>query len=1002
MRHWKRILLLLVACGAAAVLLCVGLIGPCWSAWWSYGVLVGECPTGVLPYVRLETNAVGRGVKGTVRVSVTGQLYNAQLQAFDTRPVRRFTPQISLITPDGTETKLSPERGWDNVWEGTQQGQFFLPKDAPDGDYVLRANVSAPSGDFSYDLALPLFRPALEHTLTDAPLYRAGQVVKARSVLLDAGTLAPLPGRPGKWQVLSPEGDLVMEERGSTGGFGVASTTFPLAPDAPAGNWTIQFVSGQAQTAAVFEVREYRLPRFTVELDAEKPWYAEGEAPHIEGVARYSSGAPVQRAPVRAQLYASGPWDPPRAWTEPFVLTTDAEGKFVLNFPATPEDLVGDARLSLTATVTDETGESAAGNAELLLSEDPIHVDAVTELEGGLVADANNRMYLRVTTPDGAPVVGKKVHLRREWDSRDPGLDATTDEDAVAKFQLDPGQAVTVTEPAYPVRPAESADPVVVSGISDAVGGESDLALQQLSDDLERAWRPCARLVNGSASGNVWARATPGGVAELWVDEGSLAAPIAECLGIASSGVPLRGPTRAVQLSVSLTDPGSPHLSASTSTFVGDATGLDESLSDVATRASSCLRTDTVGGEVPGAWMWSVDKGGLAPRFARVTSEGDNALASVSSCLERFLPAARLSDAATVDAAGSVQFSASGVHAQGDGRTSPPSWPGFSFVASIDGIGDTVMRMPVGVVPPLRLRLSEVVTTQGAEIELTAIRGPDWSGSFPDHLQLMQGDRLVARFPFDKHKRNGKFVVPNDVQGFMSVEWYGARAVLYVQPQQSLSVALTSTETWKPGNPASLTVTTTDHGRPVPAGVTLSGVDSTLAALVALPQPDDWARVTVLATSASPAFGMLDARALQTGQVVGTNAAQATVLRISTLPPSQPGSDNVSTSGESVADVESPLSDAYYGLYANVKKAVRAWEKSAPEGELMTAEHMVKIWEATLSDHPATDPFGRPLHLSYLPSNLRDLADPRMIVADAKRLPEDVENWTLYVVTEAP
>jgi hypothetical protein len=226
--------------------------------------------------------------------------------------------------------------------------------------------------------------------------------------------------------------------------------------------------------------------------------------------------------------------------------------------------------------------------------------------------------------------------------------------------------------------------------------------------------------------------------------------------------------------------------------------------------------------------------------------------------------------------------------------------------------------------------------------------------------------------------------------------------VLYIEPAAALDVELRSPEAWKPGVEAELQLTTTNHGRGVPAGLTLAGVDSTMAAVAPLPLPDDWARVTVLAQSASPAFGTLDARALQTGQIAGANATQATVLRISSLPPSQPGSDSVSVSASGQPDVESPLAEAFYGLYATARKDVRSWEKSAPAGELMSPATMVRLWENALAAHPATDPFGRALHLSILPDDLRALVDPRVMVADAARLPEDVENWSLYVATEAP
>jgi hypothetical protein len=68
---------------------------------------------------------------------------------------------------------------------------------------------------------------------------------------------------------------------------------------------------------------------------------------------------------------------------------------------------------------------------------------------------------------------------------------------------------------------------------------------------------------------------------------------------------------------------------------------------------------------------------------------------------------------------------------------------------------------------------------------------------------------------------------------------------------------------------------------------------------------------------------------------------------------------------------------------------------------VLTAAKMVELWEEALAAHPATDPYGRKLHLSVLPPDLLALTDPRFMVSDGTRLPEDVENWTEYVRTEA-
>lgn len=1001
MPTWKKLLLGLAALAVVLFVTCAGALGPCWSAWWSHGVLEWQCPTGVMPLVQAEVSAVGRGVKGTVRVTALGQLYDAQLNPVGTSPVRRFSPRLWLVHPDGREEAVEPERRWRTAHTGTQHTEVFLPAEAPDGDYLLRVRARVPSGEVSVDVPLPLYRPALAHLLTDAPVYRAGQTVKARAVLVDAGSLAPLDDRPGRWKVWDPTGELVMEEKGRTAAFGTTSTTFPLAADAPPGRWSLSFESGSLTTRQEFEVREYRLPRFLVTLGATESWYPRGGEAVVEGSARYTSGAPVVDGPVEVAVRAAGAWPPPNAWLEPRQLRTDREGKFRLALGTVPEDLVGTSTLTLHATVTDGTGESGQGSARVLLSEEPVAVEAVTELAGGLVPDANNRLYLRVATPDGKPLPGVSVRLRRQWDERDPGIEATTDADAVARFQLDPGQPVTVTEPSLPVRPAAAEAPVRLGQVVDATSGQATLELAELGDALTRAWRPCANLVGGQAAANVWLRAGPSGTDGLWTRELS---PVAvACLRDRAREARLRGDgPRAVSLSLVLNNPGVAEVNTSVTLFTGNDEGLSEAFADAALAARACVAGLSSGGELPTAWTFSIAEASRSPAMARVESQGGDELGIHVGCIERALASARTRAPVTAAAAGLVEVQVEGEASGRGGWSSPASWPGFAFEASVANVGSSVLRMPVGAVPPLRLRLSEVVVNPGAEVEVTAIRGPDFYGDLPEKLRLVQGDRLLVAFEFNPEVRKGRFVVPGEASGFASVEWGGARAVLYVRPQAELSVALRSPAPWRPGAEASLEVSTTTRAGPVAAGVTLVGVDSAMAAVAPLPQADDWARVSVLATSDQPAFGVLDAKALQTGQVQGDNAAQATVLRITGLPPSQPGSDSVHAQAETVADVDTPLSEAFYSLYAHVRRAVRAWEKDAPDGELMTAERMVALWEKTLAAHPAEDPFGRALHLSILPRELLALADPRVVVSNAARLPEDVENWPAYVAEEAP
>lgn len=1001
---WKKWLVGLGLVGGVPILACVGLAGPCWTAWARDGVLVASCPAGVLPKVAVEGHGLGRGVRGTVTIGAEGQLYDEQLSPAGVAALRRFTPALFLVAPDGKESPLDPvsdfwSPDWRLVSPGQQEAMIVLPADLPDGDYVLRARVDVPGRVVVVDAPLPLYRPALEHVLTDSPLYRPGQVVRSRAVLLESGSLAPTSERPGRWQVFDPSGEMVFEEKGRTSAMGMTDFSFPLADDADVGTWTIGFASGEVVTRRSFEVKPFRLPRLTVSLSGEKTWWEKGGRPRLRGKAVYTSGAPVQNAVVRVSVSPGGAWPPPSAWLEEQELRTDASGTFTVGFPAVPEDLVGQATLSVSAAVTEEAGETAWGAASVLLAEEPLMAEAVTEFGSGLAADTNNRVYLRVTRPDGSVLGDARIKVRRSWDERDPGLEAQTDADGVARVQLDPGQPITVVEPALPIRPPAPQPAVTLSRTW--TGGDAepldDLVDAALQDSLRAAWAPCAAL--GDRSGNVQLRVDRTGVTHLWAPD--IAAPARACLLRQGAGVAFRGSeARFVSYGVTLTDPGGPRLTADARFIEGSHPDVVDGISAAVSEQRACASA-TEEGSLPVAWVWETPRGERTVRFTPVESRGNHALVSVAACLRARLPVVKLETPADTDLSGLLYVSSSAGREAIEARTSPASWPGFSLLVSAEGIGETTLRMPVGEVPPLRLRLSEVVVDPGAEVQITALRGPTYSGTLPDKLSLVQGDRVLQRVDLDAKNRTGTFTVPPDASGFAQVDWDGARAVLYIRPPSDLQLDLAAGSDWTPGSDASLTLTTRDRRGPVSAAVSLVGVDAAMATLAPLPGTDDWADTTVLASSDMPAFGVLDARALQTGGVRGANAAQAAVLRVSQLPPAKPGADSVSLVSATPPDLESPLSASFYPLYREVRKAVRKWETSAAESDVMTAERMAAMWETTLAAHPATDPFGRSLHLSILPADLRALTNPRVMVADARHLPEDVENWDLFVLTEA-
>lgn len=1024
MSKLKKWLLLWFAGCALLVLGCVGVLGPCWSSLLLDGLWVARCPAGsARQEALLRVDGVGPQDWGTVDVLVRG-LYRPKGQdGHRSGPVYGASVRLFVVDPDGKESAVEPRGGWSGAteWDGSGELRRYratvkLPE-GPDGDWTLRAEVATPLSDSVVSARLPVYAPALAHVVTDSPLYKPGQVMHFRAVLLHEADLTPLGGRPGTWKVWDPAGNLVLEERGKASPMGVVASTFPLDPEAESGNWKVHFESGAAADELNPEVRVFRLPRFTVDAKSEQPWWRIGESPVVSGTIRYTSGAPLRNAAVRVRLVvAGGEWPPPNNWLEPTSVQTDGEGRFRVALGQVPGDLVGLSTLQVQLDATDPTGDTASGAATVLLSRDSLLTDTVTELADGLIPSFNNRLYLRVSTPDGVPLRGATVRLRKEWDSGDPGVTAEADADGVARFQVDPEEPVTVVEPGIPTRPTRAAKPppVEVADTEDLLAQTAlDVNGRVSADRWALAAAPCADLVRGdSADVDVVLLLEPGGGARrVEAREGAESTALSRCVAGAlhSLGAPA-GAERLWKLSLRLHDQGGAKFDVQTETSVGADPGeLDEVAEVALVSARPCLRGLRERSDLPHVLLWEVTKGQAAVRWRALPNPDDTAQLDpfAAGCAERALQGLALPGPADADAMGVLRVSATPATADAaDAPPQPRTWPGFAWevVASLGGEekGRTTLRMKPGTVPPLRVRFSDVIVDAGSTVTVTAIKGPGFSGNFPRKLHLTQGDRSLAPFDFDPERKTGTVTIPADTKGFVAVEILGTRALLYVRPTNTLTVGVTAADAvLRPGGKTTLTVDTKDPQGPVRAGVLLSGVDSTLGQLVTLPGAGDFARITVRSTTDRPAFGTLDARALETGLVSGANAAQATVLRVSSVPGRATGARRGSGSGESLVDLDTELQASFYGLLREVRATERAWEAKAAEGEVLTPKKMLQIYEEALAKHPATDPFGNPLSLGLLPPDLLALTDPRFIVSDGARLPEDVDDWSAFVAREA-
>ena len=200
----------------------------------------------------------------------------------------------------------------------------------------------------------------------------------------------------------------------------------------------------------------------------------------------------------------------------------------------------------------------------------------------------------------------------------------------------------------------------------------------------------------------------------------------------------------------------------------------------------------------------------------------------------------------------------------------------------------------------------------------------------------------------DKAK-SAVYKLPADAKGWYEFSAGGARALVFVRSQEDLSVSLTPGEQgYRPGQMATLQVQTNIAGQGAKAAVGLFGVDNSLSQIATLRGPDDLGSIRPEITMREKAFGTLDAQALSLGRIRGASAAEATILRVESVPAPAAVDRVIFESAQTEFIPITVLTDNFYIALAELHVQTRAWEAAAPAGETITPKQMAKLWKATL------------------------------------------------------
>ena len=292
--------------------------------------------------------------------------------------------------------------------DGTALLEPDLPADAPEGACTLHVGINSPDGASSISEPVAVRRSFRVMVSTDKPLYQPGQVIHVRSLALANADLRPVANRAIVIEARDPKGNKVFKKATTTSDFGTAAADFELADQVNLGDYTLAATLGDTASERTVRVERYVLPKFKIELSADRGYYEPGETIRGDLAADYTFGKPV--AGGKAVIVASEFVEKLR----PFATvegTTDADGRFHFEIPLKDrfvgqELKKGDAFVSLEATVTDLADHAQKKTLDLTVTATPIRIELFPE-SGTLVRGVENILYIVTAYPDGRPAKTK-------------------------------------------------------------------------------------------------------------------------------------------------------------------------------------------------------------------------------------------------------------------------------------------------------------------------------------------------------------------------------------------------------------------------------------------------------------------------------------------------------------------------------------------------------------------------------------------------------------------
>ncbi len=249
---------------------------------------------------------------------------------------------------------------------------------------------------------------------TDRAIYRPGQTVYFKGIIIKSGykTNEILANKKVEVTIKNRNWEDVNKMTFTANEYGSFAGSFVLPLGELSGNYSINCLNSRHYIS----VEEYKRPQFEVLIDAPKDSYKLNEKVSINGSVLAYSGYPIDDATVKYRVVRK-PSFPYWYWWRPLPiaaeqeiaqgnLTTDSEGKFVLEFTALEDKSVNRYnpmyRYSIMVDVTDINGETHSQTSYVSVGKKSMLIN-IDFPESILQGKENYTLHIATTNLNGQP-----------------------------------------------------------------------------------------------------------------------------------------------------------------------------------------------------------------------------------------------------------------------------------------------------------------------------------------------------------------------------------------------------------------------------------------------------------------------------------------------------------------------------------------------------------------------------------------------------------------------